>query len=213
MKALEDLKEILEDELKKITKKGDITPTELENAYKATDILKDIETIKAMESQGKEEGQQSQRQDGNYSQYSQNSYMHPYSMADGNMGNQSQRNYSGTSMPYAYDNMNRAGGSYDGGSYDNYSQEQSYRRGRDARTGRYVSRDNRSYDSSYEGGSYDGGSYNDSYDDRSYARGRGRYSRHDAKEKMMMKLEDMMKTVTSEKDRMAIQRCMDQLED
>lgn len=211
MKALEDLKEILEDELKKITKKGDITPTELENAYKATDILKDIETIKAMEKQSKEDDQYSQRQGERSYNYSQNSYMHPYSMADGNMGNQSQQNqggYSGTPMSYAYDNMSRAGGSY-----ENYSQEQSYRRGRDARTGRYVSRDNRSYDASYEGGSYDGGSYNDSYDDRSYARGRGRYSRHDAKEKMMMKLEDMMRTVTSEKDRMAIQRCMDQLED
>ena len=40
MKALYDLKEILEDEVKNMTKKGDITPQELENAYKIADILK-----------------------------------------------------------------------------------------------------------------------------------------------------------------------------
>ena len=82
MKALYDLKEILEDEIKQMTKKGDITPQELENAYKATDIIKDIETIKAMKEAG-EQGMYSQAYDyardggsydGNYSQRMYNSY-------------------------------------------------------------------------------------------------------------------------------------------
>lgn len=48
MRVLDDMCEMLEDELKQIAKKDDITPQELDNAYKAVDILKDIETIKAM---------------------------------------------------------------------------------------------------------------------------------------------------------------------
>ena len=48
MRVLDDICEMLEDELKQIAKKDDITPQELDNAYKAVDILKDIETIKAM---------------------------------------------------------------------------------------------------------------------------------------------------------------------
>lgn len=48
MNTLYDLKEMLDDQLKRITKKGDISPTELDNAYKAVDIIKDIETIDAM---------------------------------------------------------------------------------------------------------------------------------------------------------------------
>ena len=70
-----------------------------------------------------------------------------------------------------------------------YSEHQSYRRGRDARTGRYVSRDRGSYDD--------------------YSRG---YSRHTEKERMIEKLEDMMEDAVSEKEKRAIQRCIDQLE-
>lgn len=49
MQALYDMCEMLDDELKEIVKKGDISPTELDRAYKAVDIIKDIKTIEAME--------------------------------------------------------------------------------------------------------------------------------------------------------------------
>lgn len=47
---------------------------------------------------------------------------------------------------------------------------------------------------SRSGGSYDGG-----------------YSRHDAKEQMMEQLQEMMESASTEKERQAIQRCMDQM--
>ena len=49
MNELYDLCENLKDEIKELNKKGDISPTELERAYKAVDIIKDIKTIEAME--------------------------------------------------------------------------------------------------------------------------------------------------------------------
>lgn len=48
MKVYNDMCELLEKELGQMVSKGDITPTELESAYKSIDIIKDIETIKAM---------------------------------------------------------------------------------------------------------------------------------------------------------------------
>ena len=48
MKVYNEMCELLEKELDKIVEKGDISPTELESAYKSIDIIKDIETIKAM---------------------------------------------------------------------------------------------------------------------------------------------------------------------
>ena len=52
MNELYDLCENLKDEIKELNKKGDISPTELERAYKAVDIIKDIKTIEAMEDAG-----------------------------------------------------------------------------------------------------------------------------------------------------------------
>ena len=49
MEILYDLKDLLCEELEKIVKKRDINPGELEMAYKAVDIIKDITTIEAME--------------------------------------------------------------------------------------------------------------------------------------------------------------------
>ena len=66
MKALKDLKEMLEEEVKKITKKGDITPTELESAYKVVDIIKDIETIWAMEDYSEDDGYSGRMSYGRY---------------------------------------------------------------------------------------------------------------------------------------------------
>ena len=54
MEILYDLKDLICEELDKINKKHDINPGELEMAYKAVDIIKDITTIEAMEEYGDE---------------------------------------------------------------------------------------------------------------------------------------------------------------
>ena len=54
MEVLYDLKDMLCKELDKIIQKKDINPGELEIAYKAVDIIKDISTIEAMEDYGDE---------------------------------------------------------------------------------------------------------------------------------------------------------------
>lgn len=213
MKALEDLKEMLEDQLKKITKKGDITPQELDSAYKAVDVLKDIDDLMQNEQQS-QGGMGGQSQRGGRGMNSNNSY-------DGSYGN-SNNSYAPMSYgpiwnrpdmmmaPYSMENSRRGSydGSYDGGnsragrrgrdgdgdgqysedggSYD-YSSDYSGRRGRNQRTGRYMSRDGGSYESR-------------------------EYSRHSAKERMIDKLETMMDITTNEKDRMAIMQCIDKLE-
>lgn len=51
----------------------------------------------------------------------------------------------------------------------------------------------------------------DGYGNRGYSRESG-YSRHDAKEQMMVQLEDMMGSVSNEREREAIRRCMEQLD-
>ena len=112
--SLYDICEMLEDELKEIVKKGDISPNELERVYKAVDIMKDIKTIEAMEEGG-------------------------YSNAGGsNRGG----SYRGGSYDGSYDGSYEGGGSNarGGGRSNEYSEDGSYRRGRDAR-GRYTSRD------------------------------------------------------------------------
>lgn len=139
MHILEDLSYELEDMIEPVVKKGDISPTELDNVYKAVKTMNYIETIKAMKEYGNSN-------DGS-------SYA---------MGN----SYRGVYRGGSYDGMNR--GSYEGGmsnrgSYNSY--EGSYdgrrgmdgdgdgryseRRGRDAR-GRYTSRDNYSREDNKE---------------------------------------------------------------
>lgn len=49
MKELYDLCDKLKGEIRNLNTKSDISPTELERAYKAIDIIKDIKTIEAME--------------------------------------------------------------------------------------------------------------------------------------------------------------------
>lgn len=79
MKVLEDLCDVLEDELKEIVRAGDMSPQVLDNTYKAVDILKDIETIKAMKEA--DFGGNSYR-GGSYMPY----YDDDYSMARGGRG-------------------------------------------------------------------------------------------------------------------------------
>lgn len=207
MKVMDDLYEILEDELKKIAKKADISPQELENAYKAVDIMKDIETIKAMKQAGGEGGYSQQNSNrGSYNSYDGNmsnrgSYgpvwnqdMLPYSMNMSNRGSyegQSNRgSYESSEMSNrgSYNSYNSYEGSYaragrDGDGDGQYSENYSGRRGRDAR-GRYTSRD----------GSYDG------------------YSRHSEKERMIDKLETMADITSDQKTKRAIEQCIDKLE-
>lgn len=122
MNELYDLCENLKEDIKELNKKGDISPTELDRAYKAVDIIKDIKTIEAMEESGN-----SYRRGGSYDGGSYNSY-------DGRSyeGGQSNRMY----PMYYYDEPGmsnaRGGNSRDG----RYSEA----RGRDA-MGRYTSRD------------------------------------------------------------------------
>ena len=207
-KKYEAVKEILEDQMKKIMKKGDITPQELDSLYKASAICLDFETKEAMKKaeQKEEQGEYSQRG------YSNDGYSTHYpwfmkgfgydgrSMDHSNDGSYRGGSYDkqpnwneGTAMGETHEHSNRGyanrgdyrssydGQSYerDGGSYDCSS----YRRGRDARTGRYVSRD---------GGSYD-------------------YSRHEEKEHMLDRLEMMLDNTSSEKDRRAIEQCIERI--
>lgn len=52
MKALYELKELLCDQIEEIVEKHDITPTELDHVYKVVDVIKDIDTIEAMQEYG-----------------------------------------------------------------------------------------------------------------------------------------------------------------
>lgn len=201
-KNYEAVKEILEDQIKKIAKKGDITPQELDSLYKASAIVLDFETKDAMKEQGGSYGMSNRRGESYNQEQSNhypwfmyyrdnandrgNSYGPIWNQEEPYMGNhpmsedrdgQSNRSYTNI-YDGAYD------GAYDG-SYDgsmDASNDQSYRRGRDARTGRYVSRDNRGY------------------------------SRAMDKQRMIGKLEDMMDDAPSEKERRTLQQCVDKLE-
>ena len=209
MKALEDLKELLVDQIKRVTKKGDITPNELESMYKSVDIIKDISTIEAMEKAEKEE-----------EEYAKDRYSRGRYSREGS--------YDGNSMRGSYNGNSMRGGSYEGNMMSNdmgnsqrylppypmysyapvwntpqqqndgrrgrdadsdgrYSEDSSYRRGRDA-MGRFTSRD---------------GSYENS----------NRYSRHSVvKDRMIAKLEDMADDATTSRERNTIMQCIDKLD-
>lgn len=152
MKVLFDIQDMLEDELKKICKKEDITTTDLDNMYKMVDIVKDITTVDAMH-RAEQEG-----------------YSRDYA-----------RDYSrGYSEDYAYGSYARRG--RDGDGDGRYSEDNSYRRGRDA-MGRFTSRDS----------SYDG------------------YSRH-SKEEMVEHLKEMMRNARSEEEREAYRKTIEQMQ-
>lgn len=124
MNELYELCDNLKDEIKQINAKGDISPTELENAYKAVDIIKDIKTIEAMEEAGNSyEGSY----EGSYDDYSRSYYR------DGSYRDGSYRDDGSYERSYAR-------GGRDGDGDGRYSEEGSYRRSRD-RMGRYSSRD------------------------------------------------------------------------
>ena len=112
MRVLWDIQDMLEDELKQISKKEEISSSDLDNIYKMVDVVKDITTVDAMK-KAEQEG------------YSRD-YARDYS-----------RGYS-EDYANAYGSYARRG--RDGDGDGRYSEDSSYRRGRDA-MGRYTSRD------------------------------------------------------------------------
>ncbi len=122
MKVLYDIQDMLEDELKKIAKKEEISTNDLDNIYKMVDIVKDVTTVEAMKSGG----------------YSQESSRRSYDGSYGRGG--SYNSYEGSYGRGSYD------GSYDGsygrrgrdGDGDGrYSEEGSYRNSRGSYEGSY----------------------------------------------------------------------------
>lgn len=190
----EDLKEILCHELNEITRKGDIDREGLDDVYKLSSAITMIESLM-------KKGQQGGQEEGEYSQQYSNRMNPMHWSYEGGGSNDYSRNRS-------YDGMSNERGVTDGRdagrdsrasnrmySREDMSNDYSQRRGRDADTGRYVSRD--SYDS-YDG-SYDG----------SYERG---YSRHDAEQKVVQKLQDILATTKDTHIRKAIMQAMDRID-
>lgn len=131
MNALYDIKDIMEDELKQMSKKEQLTKEDVCLIGEMVDIVKDIETIEAM----KDAAAQGWSNDygGNYARGYSEEYSNAYS-------NRSRNSYDGRR---GRDNDN------DG----RYSEAGSYARGRDS-MGRYTSREG---GSSYRGNSYEEG--------------------------------------------------------
>lgn len=114
MRVLDDLCDVLEMELKELVKKDDLSPAELDNAYKAVDILKDIETIKAMK-------------ESSYDGYSQRMY---YDEPGGSYGRNSydgRSSYDGGSYRGSYDYSGARRGR-DGDGDGRYSERRDYSR-------------------------------------------------------------------------------------
>lgn len=106
MKVYDSLKELLEEKLKEIVKKGDINSTELENIYKAVDVIKDICEIEEKKEMESEYSMRSSRmRGGNYAVYGNYGYPEDYmSYRGGNSGGNSY--YDGNS----YRNSRNGGG-------------------------------------------------------------------------------------------------------
>lgn len=158
MRVLWDIQDMLEDELKQISKKEEISSSDLDNIYKMIDVVKDITTVDAMK-KAEQEG---------YSRDYARDYSRGYS-----------EDYSN-----AYGSYARRG--RDGDGDGRYSEDGSYRRGRDA-MGRYTSRD---------------GSYRGSYEEG--------YSGHD-KESMIEQMKEAMRNARNDEERESYRRAIEQM--
>lgn len=147
MKALDDLREMLCEELEGIARKPEMSAGDLETVHKLTDTIKNIDKICMLE------------EDGGYSQ----------------------------------------AGDWEAEMRGNYGRGNSY-----ANRGKHYVRGHYSRDggNSYRGSGGGRGGYSRD----------GDYSRADGKEHMMEQLETMMEDAGSEKEREAIRRCINQLE-
>lgn len=119
MDALMNLKKVLEGQIEEITKKNDISPTELERLDKAVDIIKDIETICAMKDYSYEE--EDMGYSGRYPRYMRDEMpRRSYDMWEGGSsyrrGRDSMGRYTSREMPpYSYDTRSYGyGGGYSG---------------------------------------------------------------------------------------------------
>lgn len=157
MKVLYEIQDMLEDELKAMAKKDELSSMDLDNIYKMVDICKDVTTIDAMHKA---------EQDG----YSRN-YAGDYSRGYA-------EDYPYGSYRMSYDGRRGRDGDGDG----RYSEESSYRRGRDS-MGRYTSRG--------DGYSREGG-----------------YSRHDG---AIEHMEEMMRNARTEDERDAYRKAIEQM--
>ena len=215
-KLYEDLTEMLQDQMKKIAKKSDITPQELDNVYKAIDVLKDIETIKAMKEAGEEGGEQSHdgysqegystrrgvKGTGRYSNagYSQHYTIYPPMMFDGASNDGS---YAGNSYAPVW-NQNRNTEMHTSNNQGGNSNAQS-----GMSNNQSMDYSNNSYDYSNRG-DYSNRRGRDARTGRYVSRDRG-YSRADEKEHMLDRLEDMLDDASSERERRAIEQCIERI--
>lgn len=134
----EEFCELLDDELGKIVKKGDISPTEMDNAYKAIKSKYYLTVMDEMK-EAKERGY------GDYSRRGGDGYSGGYSYADDmSMDGMSNRGSYNSYGQGSYDGQSNARRGRDGDGDGRYSEDYSGRRGRDA-MGRYTSREG-SYD-------------------------------------------------------------------
>lgn len=183
-RTYEELRDMLRHELDVLTKKGEITKENLDHFNKLTNTLWKVEELMQADSD-------SSNNDGQ-------SMYYPRMMSRDGYANNPIRG-------------NSNDGSYNRGSYDTgMSNRDSYADGNYASRGSYDGRAGRDADNdgrySEDRGNYSRG--RDSY--RGYSR--DGYSRHTAKERMIEKLEAMADKATSEKDRMAIMDCIEELD-
>ena len=132
LKALEDLKELYMEEIKKINKKGDLTPVDSEAACKALEAIKKIDEICC----------NSDYEDEMDEGHSERMYPRRYPMSRRmpdmmHIGYGYDRSYDRSYDKGYSDGYNR---SHDRGYSDGYTDSYSERRGRSMTTGRYISR-------------------------------------------------------------------------
>lgn len=131
MKVLYDIQDKIEDELKQLCRKEELTVNDVECIYKMIDIVKDVTTIDAMR-KAEAEG---------WSRDYSREYSRGYS-----------EDYSNTYPMHRTSYDGRAG--RDGDSDGRYSEGNSYARGRDS-MGRYTSRDSVTYRGTASYGGHD----------------------------------------------------------
>lgn len=167
-KMLDKINDAIEEAIKPILGKGAaMTAAELEVLTKAVCTIEKIKQLEDAE---------------NYSEYSRNSY-NSYN------GGNSNNSYGGYNSPNSYDNYS------DGDVSGFYRNDNSYRRGRSATTGRFVSRDDGYSTRRY----YDAGNSNN-------------YSGHSIKDRMIDALEKMYDTAQTEHERQTVNDWIRRLE-
>ena len=128
-KHYRELKDLLDDQIKKIVKKGDISPQELDNLYKASAIVLDIETRNAMH-KAEDEMEEGYSNRGSYGSYNTgNSGHYPYHIFyDGTYGRSydGRRGMDGDGDGRYNEGMSR--NSYDDGSYNRNGSYRNYMR-------------------------------------------------------------------------------------